>query len=379
MKISTLTSIFLSTVTLVSGHARLQYPKPLGYGSTPALDGNAYNAPLKYDGSDFPCKGQIGVADMTPQATYTAGTKGVFKIWPNDGNGGEGNMAAHSGGSCQYSISFDKGKTWKVMKSFEGSCPRGAELDSNIASPNQTYIFDVPTDIKGGDAITAWTWIPRTGNRGEYYMNCCSVTIKGTGTSTLDDYPDMYLGEMVTGDIKSTMCLSTATYNLLYPYPGDSVTRGTDGNFLGPHGPGPDGTFKVCKAPGSSGGSSSEQQPSSQAPAPQPTSQSQPIYQSSPETTAVVPSPTQAAETVDTNSMIPSPTPGVETVDTNSVVASSTPGVETVEINLVLSSSTPGPYLYTPPQASSQPPSPSPSASFPIKIGEYTYECYLKS
>jgi hypothetical protein len=34
--------------------------------------------------------------------------------------GVEGPLAAHSGGSCQASISFDIGKTFKVLHSYEG-------------------------------------------------------------------------------------------------------------------------------------------------------------------------------------------------------------------------------------------------------------------
>lgn len=252
MKIFALTSTLLSALTLVSGHARLRQPKPLGYGTTPQLDGNAYNAPLKHDGSDFPCKGLIGSADMTPQAKWTAGGLGMFEIWPNEGNGGEGNMAGHSGGSCQISLSYDQGQSFKVLHSFEGGCPRDVPLNSNIGGPNQTFTFEIPKEAKAGDALAAWTWLARTGNRGEFYMNCASVTIEGSGTSTLDDLPDMFVGELLKGDIKDGMCLSTQEFNFLYPFPGDSVTKSTDGDFQGPHGPGPDGTYKVCKAPGGS-------------------------------------------------------------------------------------------------------------------------------
>ena len=268
---------------------------------------------------------------MTPQATYTAGSKEIFKIWPNDGNGGEGNLAAHSGGSCQWSISFDNGKTWKVLHSYEGDCPRGAPLNSNIASPNQTYTFDVPPETKSGQALTAWSWIPRTGNRGEYYMNCCSVLIEGTGTSTLDQYPDMYLGELVKGDIKSDMCLSTQGYNLLYPDPGNCVTRGDNGDFKEPHGPGPDGTFKVCKAPGSAGGSGEEQPAYSPEPSPEPSPEYSPM-----------PSGQSSPQTSYTSSKLPSHTEG--------------------------------PVQYI------QSPTPSPVAStLPITIDGHKYQCYLKS
>lgn len=58
-------------------------------------------------------------------------------------------------------------------------------------------------------------------------MNCAAVEITGTGTSTLDDYPNMYVGEMnIPGQIASGECRSTAGTALLYPNPGpaDRVT-----------------------------------------------------------------------------------------------------------------------------------------------------------
>lgn len=252
MKAFTFISAILSTLTLVSGHGRLRTPKPLGYGTTPQLDGNAYNAPLKHDGSDFPCKGLIGKVDMTPQATWKAGGKGMFEIWPNEGNGGEGNMAAHSGGSCQLSLSFDNGKTFKVIHTWEGGCPRDVPLGSNIAGNNQTFTADIPANTRAGKAIAAWSWIARTGNRGEYYMNCASVKIEGSGTSTLNDLPDMWVGDLVTGGITSSMCLSTQQYFFVYPNPGKSITKTTEsGDFKGPTGAGPDGSFNICRSPGS--------------------------------------------------------------------------------------------------------------------------------
>ncbi|RPB23905.1 hypothetical protein L211DRAFT_229428 [Terfezia boudieri ATCC MYA-4762] len=251
MKIFALAFTLLSVLTLVSGHARLRKPKPLGYGTTPQLDGNAYNDPLKPDGSDFPCKGLIGVADMTPQAQWTAGGMGMFEIWPNEGNGGEGNLAAHSGGSCQISLSYDNGKSFKVLKSYEGGCPRDVPLNSNLAGPNQTFTFEIPKEAKSGTAVAAWTWIARTGNRGEFYMNCASVKIQGSGTSTLDNLPDMFVGDLIKGDIKDGMCTSTQEFYLSYPSPGDNVIKTSEvGKFKGPNGPGSDGTYNICKAPG---------------------------------------------------------------------------------------------------------------------------------
>lgn len=62
-----------------------------------------------------------------------------------------------------------------------------------------------------------------TGQRNEYYMNCASVSITGRGTSTLDSYPDMFVGDMdLPGQIGTGECRSTAGSALLFPNPGPS-------------------------------------------------------------------------------------------------------------------------------------------------------------
>jgi hypothetical protein len=65
-------------------------------------------------------------------------------------------MAAHSGGSCQASISFDNGETWKVLHTYIGGCPRDVKLGSNIAGKNQTFTFVVPENTKTGIALFSW-------------------------------------------------------------------------------------------------------------------------------------------------------------------------------------------------------------------------------
>ncbi|KAI5792495.1 hypothetical protein DFH27DRAFT_474548, partial [Peziza echinospora] len=244
---------FLSAVTVVSGHARIAKPVPLGYGKL--INGNAYNRPLNYDGSDFPCKGLIdkqGV-NMATVATWEAGKTASFEIQPNDDpSGGEGQLAAHSGGSCQASISFDRGKSFKVLHTYNGGCPRGAKAGSNIAGPDQKFDFMIPAETKAGDVLFSWSWIANTGNRGEFYQNCASVKITGSGTSTLTSREDMWVGDLVKAPITKTMCLSTGGKDFRFPNPGDKVTN-TGNNFADAKGPGPDGKFDICRAPGSPG------------------------------------------------------------------------------------------------------------------------------
>ena len=69
--------------------------------------------------------------------------------------------AAHSGGSCQASLSYDVGETWIVVQSWEGNCLRvrkGQEGQlTNSYDTDQSYSFDLPGSLPGADtAIFAW-------------------------------------------------------------------------------------------------------------------------------------------------------------------------------------------------------------------------------
>ena len=69
--------------------------------------------------------------------------------------------AAHSGGSCQISLSYDKGHKWAVIQSFEGDCPRvrpGLKGQrTNFYDINQDYRFVLPNTLPSGDqVIAAW-------------------------------------------------------------------------------------------------------------------------------------------------------------------------------------------------------------------------------
>lgn len=69
--------------TLVSAHARIRLPKPLG-APPENPSGNFYNAPLDHLGSEFPCKNlHLNPSiDRTPTATWQAGQLGMFEYFP---------------------------------------------------------------------------------------------------------------------------------------------------------------------------------------------------------------------------------------------------------------------------------------------------------
>ncbi|EEP78378.1 predicted protein [Uncinocarpus reesii 1704] len=151
----------------VLGHMEMRQPYALMSRFDPHNNSSQIDydnkSPLSPDGKNFPCRGHHKTVEFRPVATYEAGKDYTMIL---DGT------ATHHGGSCQISLSYDKGKSWKVIKSFMGACP---------LAPDQKYSFRVPADVDNGKAMLAWTWFNLVGAR-EMYMNCAHVMIeKGKG------------------------------------------------------------------------------------------------------------------------------------------------------------------------------------------------------
>ncbi|KAJ5129111.1 hypothetical protein N7526_007277 [Penicillium atrosanguineum] len=153
---------FIAGVLATSASAHMQMSKPYPIRSPLNKDSDSqkdysYTNPLQSSGSDYPCKG-YAKDKFESQATYAQGQEYEMEL--------EGS-ATHDGGSCQIALTYDQGKTFKVIESMLGNCP----IDKK-------YNFTVPTDAPSGEALLAWTWFNKVGNR-EMYMNCAFVTIGG--------------------------------------------------------------------------------------------------------------------------------------------------------------------------------------------------------
>ncbi|KAJ5584860.1 uncharacterized protein N7459_004660 [Penicillium hispanicum] len=152
-----------------SAHMQMSKPYPIRSPLNKDSDGQkdySYTNPLSTSGSDYPCKGYAN-DPFESQATYQPGGSYEMEL--------EGS-ATHDGGSCQLALTYDKGKTFKVIESILGDCPIAKKYD-----------FKIPSDAPSGEALLAWTWFNKVGNR-EMYMNCAMVTIGGgsNGKETAD-------------------------------------------------------------------------------------------------------------------------------------------------------------------------------------------------
>jgi hypothetical protein len=165
-------------------------------------------SPLTANGSNYPCHGYQNDRPIKTTASYSAGQSYTMTI---DGE------ANHGGGSCQLSLSYDNGATFKVIKSMIGGCP-----------VTTSYDFTIPGSAPAGNALLAWTWFNQIGNR-EMYMNCAWVQIQGTKSSRLrrratglDSLPNIFRANI---EGLST-CATTEGVDPVFSNPGSDVVYG---------------------------------------------------------------------------------------------------------------------------------------------------------
>jgi hypothetical protein len=211
-------AVLLAGGQLASAHMEISWPpvyRSKHNTKTPSgkIDSDMV-APLDPSGANYPCKGYHTDAEAKEStATFAPGGDYNFTV-----AGG----ADHGGGSCQVSLSYDGGKTFKVIQSIIGGCPQSS-----------SYPFKIPADAPEGDAIWAWTWNNKIGNR-ELYMNCATVTIGGGGAkravearqgASFDSRPDVFLANIGNG------CSVPPGIDVEYPNPGPDVVN--NGGSLG--------------------------------------------------------------------------------------------------------------------------------------------------
>lgn len=238
----------------------LSYPAPFNSKYNQFADSGkidySYTAPLAADGSDYPCKGyqsDLGTPAGQSTASFAIGQQGNITVV-----GG----AAHGGGSCQISLSTDGAKTFKVIQSIIGNCPTNGEGN---------FDFTVPSDAPAGDAVLAWSWNNRIGNR-EFYMNCAAVTLTGGSAkreaeekraTALSSLPDIFVANIGNG------CNVAEGGDVDYPNPGSEVTKNSDN---------PEAPTGNCGSSGSSSGSGSSDSGSAASSAAPEATSSTPAY-----------------------------------------------------------------------------------------------------
>ncbi|CCX07996.1 hypothetical protein FPQ18DRAFT_14785 [Pyronema domesticum] len=228
-------------IAFTSAHMVMSEPPPINYKTNPfynpAKADFDYTAPLSPSGSNYPCKGHLkdlngpeggSVRDYAPGGTYDLKIEG---------------SAAHNGGSCQASLSFDGGNSWTVIKSWIGDCPHATGSDQN-------FKFTIPGGTPAGKAIFGWTWFNQVGNR-EMYMNCAVVTITGGRRKNKPKRalsgPQVFVANVGNG------CTTAAGTDVVFPDAGQEIQYSGDPGKRAPPGGacGATGNYKGGGAVGS--------------------------------------------------------------------------------------------------------------------------------
>ncbi|KAJ2237437.1 hypothetical protein H4R99_005410 [Coemansia sp. RSA 1722] len=107
--------------------------------------------------------------------TWTAGQSVTVKFYPYG--------ATHSGGHCEFSLSYDGGNSFVVVHQELRYCFFTGNPNNGGTDSIRSYTFTLPANLPGTDhAIFAWTWVNAVGNR-EFYNNCGDIAIKGSAGS----------------------------------------------------------------------------------------------------------------------------------------------------------------------------------------------------
>ncbi|ORX66636.1 hypothetical protein DL89DRAFT_205660, partial [Linderina pennispora] len=173
---------FMILAAAASAHMQINYPCPRfspHCATTPVLPpGESLNynlaSPIGSGGDILAplCHSQTAWPQVNEK--WTAGQSITVKF----AQGG----AAHGGGHCEFSLSYDGGKTFVVIHQELKYCFVGSASSSNTAN-TLSYTFNLPSDLPGTDhAVFAWSWVNAVGNR-EFYMDCADVSISGSSKS----------------------------------------------------------------------------------------------------------------------------------------------------------------------------------------------------
>ncbi|ETN41984.1 uncharacterized protein HMPREF1541_03923 [Cyphellophora europaea CBS 101466] len=228
-------SVLLTVLLMATqscAYVQMSWPYPLRSPRDPAVLENLkdydLSSPLRNDGSNFACK-RYQYSDTNPQAdeikaVYDSGS--VYNISLVGGS-------TYSGGSCQISLSYDNGQTFKVIQSIIGGCP---------LTPN--YNFTIPSFAPSSNTVLlSWSWFNLLGDR-RMYQNCARVQIAGAAPSqrhrrgpgsymskrqsSMDELPDMFTCNIGNG------CMTVEGREVVFPDPGPNVVYGQDAVVVDP-------------------------------------------------------------------------------------------------------------------------------------------------
>ncbi|KAF9381216.1 hypothetical protein CPB97_007895 [Podila verticillata] len=213
MKFATAVVFLVALVASASAHMAILYPPPRGGLGTPQYNGRIHTF-IGYKDSKwsmrFPCGG-YAPSGRKPTALRAGQTVNV-RFFASGMKSADLNkqpkpvpanrqfsQARHGGGMCEFSLSYDNGKTFHLIGRYTRTCP-DAYYEWPVKIP-----ANVPSCNKKDQCLFVWSW---TANQlPQYYHNCADVTIDGVKNGKLPsksiqivDFPGRRTGVTENGD-----------------------------------------------------------------------------------------------------------------------------------------------------------------------------------
>ncbi|KAG0367579.1 hypothetical protein BGX24_003167, partial [Mortierella sp. AD032] len=169
----------LSLIPSTAAHMAMSHP-PGQAGPWTNNHSNRMHAWIGFEGKKFPCGGypkgpvtkyRAGEVIDVRFFVYEIGSWTRFPPTPGIRN------ARHGGGACEFSLSYDGGKTWKVIAQYTRTCP-----DVYYKWPVQIP-KNVPSCTDSNKCLFAFSW---TGfDVKQFYHHCANVQIIGVKNGKL--------------------------------------------------------------------------------------------------------------------------------------------------------------------------------------------------
>ncbi|KAF9581679.1 hypothetical protein BGW38_001215 [Lunasporangiospora selenospora] len=157
---------------------------PRGGISTKQYDGKILGPISSAADKTMPCNGYT----TGPVTTMKAGQVINVRFWVSELrgdrlktlppiNGDEVRQGRHGGGSCEFSLSTDGGKTFHLIGKYTKTCP-DVYAEWPVKIPDSAPNCDTP-----GQCLFVWSWI--AGNVPQFYQNCADIKLIGKEGGTL--------------------------------------------------------------------------------------------------------------------------------------------------------------------------------------------------
>ncbi|KAF9081099.1 hypothetical protein BGX29_001730 [Mortierella sp. GBA35] len=163
----------LSLIPSTAAHMAMSNP-PGQAGPWTKNQSGQVHAFIGFKGKKFPC----GDYPKGPVTKYRAGQTINVRFWvygvpswtkfpPKSGL----KTARHGGGACEFSLSYNGGKTWKVIGQYTETCP-DVYHEWPVQIPK-----NVPSCTDSNKCLFSWSWIAYATN--QFYHHCANIEIAG--------------------------------------------------------------------------------------------------------------------------------------------------------------------------------------------------------